>query len=81
VEIHEMSMEGDVMRMRQITALPLPAGEAVTLKPGGFHIMLTGLKQALRPGQTVPLTLWVEGADGKRSATEVQAQVKPLGTR
>ncbi len=51
VEIHEMSMEGDVMRMRQITALPLPAGQEVTLKPGGYHIMLTGLKQPCAPAK------------------------------
>lgn len=64
-ELHEMAMDGDVMRMRQIDALALPAGATVSLKPGGHHLMLTGLKQPLSEGDTVPLTLLLKGADGK----------------
>jgi copper(I)-binding protein len=80
VEIHEMSMEGSTMKMRQVAGgLPLPAGQAVELKPGGYHVMLMDLKQQLKAGDTVPVTLVVEGADGKRQNIEVQAPVKPLG--
>ena len=58
VQIHNMSMEGGVMRMRPLKdGLALPAGQAVTLKPGGEHIMLMGLKRPLKRGETVPVTL------------------------
>lgn len=77
-EIHEMRMDGDVMRMRPITALPLPAGKPVELKPGGYHLMLMDLKQPLKDGENVPITLTIEGRDGKRSTLEVQATVRPL---
>ena len=78
-EIHEMAMQGDTMRMRAVPALELPAGKAVELKPGGYHLMLMDLKQQLKAGETVPLTLVVEGKDGKRETVAVQAVVKPLG--
>ncbi len=79
VEIHEMAMEGSVMRMRAVTALELPAGKAVELKPGGYHVMLLDLKQQLKAGDTVAVTLVVEGKDGKRENVEVKAPVKALG--
>ncbi len=79
-EVHEMVMQGDVMAMRAIESLELPAGKAVVLKPGGHHLMLMGLNQQLKPGETVPLTLVVEGKDGKRETLEVKAAVRPLGT-
>lgn len=80
VEIHEMAMEGTVMRMRELAGgLPLPAGQAVELKPGGYHVMLMDLKQQLKAGETVPVTLVVEGPDGKRENVEVQAPVRALG--
>ena len=78
VEIHEMRMEGDVMRMRAVTGLDLPAGSTVELKPGGYHVMLMDLKKPLQDGDMVPLTLTVESKDGKRSTLEVQAPVKAL---
>jgi periplasmic copper chaperone A len=78
VEIHEMTMEGDVMKMRAIPGLGLPAGKSVDLKPGGYHVMLMDLKQQLRPGDTVPVTLVIEGKDGKRESVEVKAPVKEL---
>jgi periplasmic copper chaperone A len=78
VEVHEMAMDGTVMKMRAIPALDLPAGKTVELKPGGYHVMLMDLKQQLKPGETVPLTLVVEGKDGKRETIEVKAPVKPL---
>ena len=76
VEIHEMAMDGNVMKMRAIPGLDLPAGKAVRLDPGGYHVMLMALKQELKPGSTVPVTLVVEGKDGKRENVEVQAAVK-----
>jgi periplasmic copper chaperone A len=78
VEIHEMAMEGDVMKMRAIPGLDLPAGKAVELKPGGYHVMLIELKQTLKAGDTVPVTLVIEGKDGKRESVEVKAPVKSL---
>ena len=78
VEIHEMAMDGGVMRMRAVPALELPAGQAVALRPGGYHVMLMDLKKPLNPGDTVALTLVVETA-GKRETMEVQAAVRPLG--
>ncbi len=78
VEIHEMRMEDNVMRMRAITGLALPAGKAVELKPGGYHVMLMDLKRPLKDGETVPLTLTVESKDGKRTTLEVQAPVTAL---
>jgi periplasmic copper chaperone A len=78
VEIHEMRMDGDVMRMRAVAGLDLPAGKAVALKPGGYHVMLIDLKQQLKPGVTVPVTLVIEGKDGKRETVELQVPVKDL---
>ena len=62
VEIHAMSMEGDVMRMRQIDGIDLPAGRAVELKPGGLHLMFMELKAPLQAGTRFPLTLRFEKA-------------------
>jgi copper(I)-binding protein len=80
VEVHEMTMDKDVMKMRAIPSLDLPAGKTVELKPGGYHVMLMDLKQQMKDGDTVPLTLVVEGKDKKRSTVEVKAMVKPLTT-
>ncbi len=77
VEIHEMAMEGSVMKMRAIPGLDLPAGKPVDLKPGGYHVMLMQLKQQLKPGDTVPVTLVIESG-GKRESVEVKATVRPL---
>ena len=79
VEVHEMAMEKDVMRMRALpNGLDLPAGKTVELKSGGYHVMLMDLKQQMKEGDTVPLTLIVEGKDKKRSTIELKAPVKPL---
>ena len=78
VEIHEMRMEGDVMRMRAVQRLALPAGKKVELKPGGYHVMLIDLKRPLAAGEKVPLTLRVEGTDKKVQTIEVQAEVRDL---
>lgn len=78
VEIHEMSMDKDVMKMRAVTGIDLPAGKPVELKPGGFHIMLMGLTQQMKEGARVPLTLIVESKDKKRSSVEIKVPVRPL---
>ncbi len=79
VEIHEMAMSGNVMKMQAIPELALPAGQPVKLEPGGYHVMLMDLKQQIKDGEVVPLTLVVEGKDGKRETIEVKAPVKALG--
>jgi copper(I)-binding protein len=73
-----MKMDNDMMRMRQLQALDLPAGQAVKLAPGGYHLMLMGLKQPLKDGDKVPLTLEFEDAQRVRSKVVVDAPVKPL---
>jgi periplasmic copper chaperone A len=78
-EIHEMAMDKDVMRMRQVTGLDLVAGQALELKPGGYHVMLMALKQPLKAGDTVPLTLVFEDSAKKRFNQEIKAPVTPLG--
>ena len=62
VEVHEMKMDGDVMRMREVSAVEVPAGKSVELKPGGLHIMLMGLKAPLKQGDKFPLKLKFEKA-------------------
>ena len=78
VEIHEMVMDGTVMKMRAMARLDLPAGKKVELKPGGYHVMLMDLKQPLRKGDTVPLSLRIEGKDQKAQAVEIKAEVRDL---
>ena len=80
VEVHEMVMEKEVMKMRAIKGLDLPAGKTVELKPGGYHVMLMDLKEQMKEGATVPVTLVIEGKDKKRSTVELKAPVKPLTT-
>jgi periplasmic copper chaperone A len=67
-ELHTMSMQGMVMKMRPMTGLDIPAGQPVALKPGGEHIMLMGLSQPLHEGQSFPLTIDFEKA-GPRTVT------------
>ena len=62
VELHTSSMDGDVMRMRQVDAIDVPANKAVVLAPGGMHIMLVGLKAPLKEGDRFPMTLKFEKA-------------------
>jgi periplasmic copper chaperone A len=81
VEIHEMKMDNNVMKMRPIDGLALPAGKGVELKPGGYHVMMIDLNQTLKEGDTVPLALVIETADGKRQTIDVKAMVRPLTSR
>jgi copper(I)-binding protein len=80
-EVHEMKMDGDVMRMRAVPKLDLPAGKAVELKPGGYHVMLMDLKQPLAAGSTVPLTLVLRNAKGVESKLDLKLPVttQPAG--
>lgn len=74
-----MKMDGNIMKMRAVPALDLPAGKAVDLKPGGYHVMLLDLKAPLKAGDTVALTLVIEGQGGQRETLTVKAPVKALG--
>ena len=76
-EVHEMKMEGDVMRMRAVPGLDLPAGKTVELKPGGYHVMLLDLKAPLMKDSKVPLTLVFKDAKGVESKLELSV---PVGT-
>lgn len=78
VQIHEMSMKNDVMRMGPVKSVDLPAGKAVKLDPNGYHIMLMGLTGQLKEGESVPLTLTVENAKGEKETVEVKASVRSL---
>jgi copper(I)-binding protein len=74
-QIHEMKMDGNVMKMAPVNALDLPAGQAVALKPGGFHVMLMDLKAPLSKDSQVDLTLTFQDAKGKNFTQTVQAKV------
>lgn len=74
-EVHEMKMEGDVMKMRAVPALDLPAGKKVDLKPGGYHVMLMDLKAPLAKDSTVPVTLLFKDAKGVESRLELKLPV------
>ena len=75
-ELHTMTMEGDVMKMRRVEKIELPERQTVHLKPGGFHVMLIGVKHELKPGQRVTLQLAVRDAKGTKSNLEVKAEVR-----
>jgi len=76
VELHTNVNEGGVMQMRRIEKIEVPAGKTVTLKPGGLHVMLIGLKEALEPGAMVHLTLTFD--DGSKS--HVMAPARTIDT-
>ncbi len=74
-ELHEMRVDAGVMRMRDVAALEVRPGEKVQLKPGGYHVMLTELKQPLKVGDKFPLTLTFQNA----GAVEVSVWVEEMG--
>ena len=81
-QIHEMKVEGGMMRMAELPeGLPLPAGEAVSLRPGAEHIMLIGLTQPMAEGDQIPLTLTFEKAAtlGARAAVRTPPMAGPHG--
>lgn len=80
-EVHEMKMDGGVMKMRAVARLDLPAGKPVILGPGGYHVMLMNLKQMIKTGDSVPLTLQFEGKDRKVEMIEVVAEVRDLTSK
>lgn len=77
-EVHEMKMEGDVMRMRAIDQLTLPQGVAVDLKPGGYHLMLQQLKAPLVKDTQLPLTLVFQNAKGETSRLSLEVPVRMM---
>ena len=72
-ELHTMKMDGDVMRMREVESIDVPAGQTVELKPGNFHVMMMGLKAPLKAGDHFPLTLKFEKAGEVQVEVPVQA--------
>lgn len=76
LEIHEMKHEGDVMKMRAVPKLDLPAGKSVELS-GAYHVMLMGLNKELKAGEKVPLTLMIE-QQGKQESVSVDAEIRAL---
>jgi copper(I)-binding protein len=75
VQLHEMAMEGNVMRMRQVKDIPVPANGAVELKPGGLHLMFMNIKAPLAAGETIPVKLKF----AKAGEVEVKMPVNAMG--
>ena len=80
-EVHQMKMSGDVMSMRPVAALDLPAGRPVELKPGGYHLMLMDLKQPLPAGSSIALTLHFKDARGVESRQSLTVPVAATAPR
>jgi copper(I)-binding protein len=81
VELHEMAMDDQAtMRMRQVPGIALPAGKPVTLKPGGYHVMLMGLKETLLPGRKLRLTLVTRDSKGETDEVDLEVPVRPMNT-
>lgn len=76
LEIHEMSMQGDVMKMRQVNEVVIEAGKSVELKPGSYHIMLMNLKKPVQAGSSVNLNLEFQDAAGKKQIVKVKAEAR-----
>jgi copper(I)-binding protein len=77
VQLHEMAMEGNVMKMRQVKDIPVPAGGAVELKPGGMHLMFMNIKAPLVAGETIPVKLKF----AKAGEVEVKFPVNAMGAQ
>jgi copper(I)-binding protein len=83
VEMHSMTMDGGVMRMRALPRVDLPAGQTVRLAPGGTHLMLLDLKQPLKAGDKLPLTLSLQPSEPAASSlttVTVEAEIRAAGT-
>ncbi len=78
VELHEMVMDNNLMKMRPVPRLDLQPGQPVELKPGSYHVMLIDLNKPLSKGEVVPITLKVEGKDKKVENVELKAEVRDL---
>jgi copper(I)-binding protein len=77
-EIHQMQMDGQMMKMHAVPSLELPAGQSVNLASGGYHVMLMDLKRQLKEGETVPVTLIVRKKGKKNETIALDVPVKPL---
>lgn len=78
VELHKMTMENDIMKMRQIPELALVADQPVALEPGGYHIMLININKQISKGNVIPMTLTFEDKDGNRTQMQIQATARSL---
>ena len=78
VEIHEMAMEKDIMKMRKIPGLDLAAGRTMELKPGGYHVMLMDLKQQLKAGEQAKIMLTFEDAKQQRFTQQIEVPIKAM---
>ena len=74
VELHQMSLENNVMKMRPVARLELTAGKPVELKPGGYHLMMIDVKHPIVAGERVPLKLTIEDSAGRRQTVDVTAE-------
>ncbi len=79
VQIHQSSMKDDVMSMRQVESVELPAGKPVNFDPHGYHVMLMDLTAQVKEGDKVPLILTVENAKGEKETIKVEADARALG--
>lgn len=81
VQLHEMKMQGDVMKMREVDGIDLPAGQTVEFKPGGFHVMFIGLKAPLKAGGSFPMTLKFQRAGELKVDVQVEAPGAATGMK
>jgi copper(I)-binding protein len=77
-EMHSMTHDKGMMKMREVKSIELPAGQRVNLGDAGFHLMLIGLRAPLKVGDSLPLTLNVQAADNSSVKVDVKAEIKPL---
>ena len=78
VEVHNMKVEGGVMKMYPVDGVDLPAGKTVKLAPGGYHVMLMGLNAPLQAGRSIPVKLTFELADKKRETIDLNIEVRDI---
>ncbi|HCY62230.1 MAG TPA: hypothetical protein DHV59_05250 [Oxalobacteraceae bacterium] len=79
VQVHAMHMDNGVMKMREHGQLAIPAGKTVELAPGGLHLMLLGLKQPLKAGDTISLKMTFIDANKAKTTSVIKAPVRPIG--
>ena len=78
VEIHSMSMEGDVMKMRAVDSIAIKPGDKITMQPGqGYHLMLMGLKKPLKAGEKIPVTLNFRDAGKMKLSVDIVEMAMP----